>query len=229
MALRPLFLCSATALLAAGCSCPNVPLDPLPTGGDSSDPIIGDSEPETDPFDSDDPPDDSEPDTTDPTEGSNQLMNGGFEQGEGSHAGVGYGWETADGSDHGENWLDYHTPYAGTAAQCINASWSAAAIQQITREGTVTPGVTYRLRAMVRSQDAASTDAWYLLGIRWYNGESYVDEVRMRQPKALVYDWSPIVIDAVAPTGVDRASAYLAAYSDGVTCYDDVVLTDLSR
>ncbi len=215
--------------LAAGCSCPNVPLDPLPTGGDSDEPPL-DSEPETNPWDSDDtPPDDSEPDTTEPQEGSNQLMNGGFEQGEGSFSGVGYGWETADGASHGEDYLDYHTPYAGTAAQCITGGWSAAAIQQITREGTVSPGTTYRVRAMVRAQHMSSGHGWYLLGLRWYSGDSYVSEVQMTQPHAITYDWTQVVVDAVAPDGVDRAAAYLASYTDGIACYDDVVLTDLSK
>jgi hypothetical protein len=227
MVRRPFFFVSVSALFAAGCSCPNLPLDPVPVLGDS-DPLIDDSQPETNPWDSDDPPDDSEPDTTEPVEGSNQLMNGGFEQGEGAFSGVGYGWETADGSSHGETYLDYHTPYAGTAAQCITGSWSAAAVQQITREGTIQEGTLYRLRAMVRSQSAHSGHGWYLLGLRWYQGETYVDEVQMVQPKTITYDWTQISIDAPAPVGVDRASAYLAAYTDGTACYDEVVLTDLS-
>jgi len=216
------------ALIAAACSCPNVPLDPLPTGGDSNDPIIDDSDPDTNPFDSDDPPDDSDP-PDQPVEGSNQLMNGGFEQGEGSFTGVGYGWETVDGSTHVEDWLDYHTPYAGTAAQCVTGGWSAAAIQQISREGTITPGVTYRLRAMVRAQDTSSGHGGYLLGLRWYTGDTYVSEVQMVQPHGITYDWTSIVIDAQAPVDVDRASAYLASYTDGIACYDEVVLTDLTQ
>lgn len=216
------------ALLAAGCSCPNTPLDPLPTGGDSNDPVIDDSLPDTNPWDSDDPPDDTEP-PDDLVEGSNQLMNGGFEQGEGGFTGVGYGWETVDGASHSEDWLDYHTPYSGTAAQCVTGSWSAAAIHQVSREGTVTPGGMYRVRAMVRSQHASSGHGWYLLGLRWYAGDTATDEVQMAQPHAITYDWTQIVIDAQAPAGVDRAAAYLAAYTDGIACYDDVVLTDLSR
>ncbi len=226
MACRPpLLLSLVPVLLAAGCSCPNLPLDPLPSGDDSSDPVIDDTE-ETNPFDSDPPTDDTE-EPQDLQEGSNQLMNGGFEQGEGSYTGVGYGWETTDGASHGEDWLDYHTPYAGTAAQCITGGWSVAAIQQLSREGTVTPGLTYRLRAMVRAQDMTSGHGTYLLGLRWYQGETYISEVQMVPPHGITYDWTQIVIDAVAPADVDRAAAYLAAYTDGIACYDDVVLTDL--
>ncbi len=216
-----------SAVLVAGCSCPNVPLDPLPSGGDSG-PL--DSGPETNPWDSDDspPPDDTE-ETQQPTEGSNQLMNGGFEQGEGSYTGVGYGWETTDGASHSENWLDYHTPYAGTAAQCISGGWSAAAVQQITREGTVTPGTEYRLRAMVRLQHSSSHHGWYVLGLRWYSGDSYVSEVQMNPSKELSYDWTGFRIDTVAPDGVDSAAAYLASYTDGIVCYDEVVLAELIR
>lgn len=227
MAYRILVSSLVAGSLAAGCSCPNLPLDPVPVA-DDSEPVVDDSEPETNPFDSDNPhPDDTE-ETQEPQEGSNQLMNGGFEQGEGGFTGVGYGWETTDGANHGEDYLDYHTPYAGTAAQCVSGSWSAAAIQQITRDGTVTPGETYRLRAMVRSQNATSGHGWYLLGLRWYQGETYLDEVRMVQPKALTYDWTAIAIDAQAPAGSDRAAAYLAAYTDGIACYDEVVLTHLT-
>ena len=226
MAARLLSIALIPALLAAGCSCPNVPLDPLPTGGDSS-VTIDDSNPETDPFDSDDPPDDSEP-PDEPVEGSNQLMNGGFEQGEGAYSGVGYGWETVDGGSHGEDYLDYHTPYSGTASQCVTGSWSAAAIQQLTREGTVTEGKVYRVRAMVRAQGMSSGHGWYLLGLRWYSGEAFMEEVQMTNPHVLTYDWTQIVIDAPAPAGADRAAAYLAAYTDGVACYDDAVLTELT-
>ena len=214
------------ALWAAGCSCPNTPLDPLPSIEDTR-ASTDDSEPETNPFDSDDPPDETEP-PDDPMEGPNQLMNGGFEQGEGTYAGVGYGWETVDGATHGEDYLDYHTPYSGTASQCISGSWSAAAIQQLTRDGTVTEGMVYRVRAQVRAQGMTSGHGWYLLGLRWYQGDTYLDEVQMDQPKAITYDWTEIVVDATAPAGADRAGAYLAAYADGTACYDDVVLTELS-
>ena len=92
-------------LVAAGCSCPNNPLDPLPELEDTN-PLTSDSE-TTNPWDSDDVPDDTEPQG--PTEGANLLMNSGFEQGEGDYTGVGYGWETNDGAVHGENWFDYHS------------------------------------------------------------------------------------------------------------------------
>jgi hypothetical protein len=226
MAARILPALLVPALLAVGCSCPNVPLGPLPVGGDTSG-SLDDSTPETNPFESDEPTDDTEP-PDEPVEGSNQLMNGGFEQGEGAYSGVGYGWETVDGSTHGEDYLDYHTPYSGTASQCIGGSWSAAAIQQLTRDGTVSPGSVYRVRAMVRAQGMSSGHGWYLLGLRWYQGETYLSEVQMTNPHVITYDWTQIVIDAQAPAGADRAAAYLAAYTDGTACYDDVVFTDLS-
>lgn len=220
---RPFVL--VAALMAASCSCPNLPLDPLPQVGDSSETNPFDSS-STNPWHSDEPPDDTE--AQGPAEGSNMLMNGGFEQGEGEYSGVGYGWETNDGASHGENWFDGHTPYSGSSAQCISASWSAAAIRQISRDATVTPGSYYRLRAMVRQQDAVSGHGWYLLGLRWYSGESYVSEVQMVNPHVLNYDWTQIVIEAQAPDGVDRGAAYLAAYTDGTSCYDDVVFAELT-
>jgi hypothetical protein len=213
------------SLLAAGCSCPNVPLDPLPSGDDTSaNPL--DSDPETNPWDSDVEPQDSEPDDT-IQEGTNQLMNGGFEQGEGNYTGVGYGWETVDGASHGENWLEQHTPFSGNASQCIGPSWSAAAIHQLTRENTVRAGDYYRLRAQVRVTAASSGHGWYVFGLRWYQDDTMLSEVQMLQPHSISYDWTPIVIDMQAPENANRASAYLAANTDGTTCYDELVFAQL--
>ena len=81
---------------------------------------------------------------------------------------------------------------------------------------------------MVRQQDASSSHGWYMLGLRWYTGETYVSEVQMLEPKLINYDWVQILIDVQAPTGVDRGAAYLAAYTDGTSCYDDVVFAELT-
>jgi len=206
---------------AVGCSC-----EPAPVGDDEdSEAPPGDSETTAD----SEPGQDSEP--PEPTEGPNLLLNGDFVQGEGAFPGVGLSWETNDAQPHDEDYLDYASPYSGAASQCIatGGSWDVGALRQVSAYGSVEAGAWYRLRAMVRAQGVENPAGWYLLGLWWFQDDSWLGEVKMEQPDQVVYDWSAVVIEAEAPAGAARAAAFLTAHTDGTACYDELVLARLDR
>jgi len=178
----------------------------------------------------DDAGDDDTGDDDTSDEGPNLLLNGGFEEGEGSFTGVGLHWETNDAQSHPDNdFLDGSISYAGSFSQKIatHGSWDAGMVRQVSGYGAVVEGRTYRLRAMVRTQDMENPAAWYVLGLWWFANDSYVDEVKNDQPAENDYDWTQLVIEATAPAGANRAAAILSAHYDGTAWYDEVVLAEV--
>lgn len=171
---------------------------------------------------------DSEPDTGQ-NEGPNLLRNPGFEGGKGSMAGVAPDWTTTDGAAHKQDYLDNRTPYAEKQSQCIatGGAWDQGAILQLVETDTVVAGARYRLRGMIRSESATSIESWYLLGLWWYQDGTFLSEERMEALESLNYDWSSASLEAVAPENANRAAAVLTAHTNGVACYDDLVLARL--
>lgn len=224
-------------LLPLSCSTDDGGLDDDSSTGTDDDDTTGEADDDTsdDDVTADDDTDgdddtSGDDDTGSAGEGPNLLLNGGFEEGEGSFPGVGLHWETNDAQAHPDNdFLDSSAFYAGTTSQKIttHGSWDAGMIRQVSGYGTVVEGSTYRLRAMVRTQDMENPAAWYVLGLWWFANDSYVDEVKNDQPADNNYDWTQVVIEATAPPGVNRAAAILSAHYDGTAWYDEVVLAEV--
>lgn len=213
--MRPALLLLA---LASACAAPDSPPD---------DSEAADSDVDTDSDSDSDSDADSDADADgDTVLGPDLLVAGDFERGEGAYSGVGYGWETNDAQQHVEDSLDTARPYAGAASQCIatSGSWDAGAIRQVTAYGSVQAGQTYRLTAMVRTEEVSSPAGWYVLGLWWFASDTWMGEVKMQEPDEVNYGWTEIVIQAEAPPGVDRAAAFLTAHTDGTACYDEVRL-----
>ncbi len=169
-------------------------------------------------------------DDSGPDEGPNLLLNGGFEEGEGAYPGVGLHWETNDAGAHPDNdALDTAVAYAGAASQriTIDGAWDEGMIRQVTAYGSVSGGHVYRLRAMVRTEGMENPAAWYVLGLWWFDGDTWLAEVKNTEPPDVNYDWSELVIEAEAPANATRAAAVLSAHFDGTAWYDEVVLAEV--
>lgn len=88
-------------------------------------------------------------------------------------------------------------------------------------------GHTYRLRSAVRTEGMANPAAWYVLGLWWFNNDTWLGEAKNEQQPDINYDWTVLVIEEVAPPGANRAAAILSAHYDGIAWYDDVVLAEV--
>ena len=220
-------------LALAGCAGGETAGDDDSTAGDDDTAMPDDDtampDDDTGDDDSEGPDDDTgDDDTSD--EGPNLLLNPGFEEGEGTYPGVGLHWETNDAQAHPDNdYLDAAIAYAGSTSQRIetHGQWDAGMIRQVSGYGTVVEGHTYRLRAAVRTDGMANPAAWYVLGVWWFSNETWLGEAKNEQPTDINYDWTVLVIEAVAPAGANRAAAILSAHYDGTAWYDDVVLAEV--
>lgn len=163
---------------------------------------------------------------------NNLIRGGGFELGEGDYPGVGRYWETNDAQPHPEvDFLDAGIKHSGHYSQHLAANpvWDLGMTRQITDYGSVVPGRTYRLQAWVRTANVQNPAGWYVLGLWWFENDTWLGDVKMERPETNNYDWRLITIEAVAPPRANRLGAILTRHTDGDAWYDDVRAVEVGK
>lgn len=160
---------------------------------------------------------------------TNLIRNGGFEEGPGTYPGVGKYWETNDAQSHPAiTVLTPETRHSGGFSQWLKAhsQWDLGAVRQVTPYNSVTAGKTYRVQAWIRTANVANPAGWYVFGIWWFHGDTYLSDSKMPRQETNNYDWRPITWTAVAPAGADRLAVVLTRHTDGDAWYDDIYVAE---
>lgn len=161
------------------------------------------------------------------TPSASLIRNGGFEEGPGQYPGVGLYWETNDAQPHPEICsLDGSTRVSGTYSQKLAAhsEWDRGAVRQVSAYGSVQGGATYELRAWVKTSGIANPAGWYLIGIWWFQDDTWLGDVKNPPQNPLNHDWREIVFRGTAPANANRAGVLLTRHTDGTVWYDDISL-----
>lgn len=160
---------------------------------------------------------------------ANLVRNGGFEEGPGAYPGVGKYWETNDAQTHADiNVLAADTRHSGGFSQWLKAhpQWDLGAARQVTPYNSVTAGKTYRVQAWIKTANVGNPAGWYVLGIWWFHGDTYLSDSKMPRQETNNYDWRLITWTAVAPPGADRLAVLLTRHTDGDAWYDDIFVAE---
>lgn len=159
----------------------------------------------------------------------NLIRNGGFEEGPGAFTGVGKHWETNDGQPHPTiNVLTPDTRHGGGFSQWLkaNSQWDLGTVRQVSPYNSVTAGKSYRVQAWIKTANVGNPAGWYVFGIWWFQGDTYMSDSKMPRPDSNNYDWRLITWTAVAPPGADRVAAILTRHTDGDAWYDDICISE---
>ncbi len=162
----------------------------------------------------------------------NLMQNGGFETASPQYPGVGQYWETNDAQSHPETCiLDSAIRYSGNYSQKLQpppgGEWDVGAVRQVSNYNTVTAGKRYEVTAWVKTQGINNPAGWYILGIWWFNNDSWNGDVKNPAQSPLNFDWKQITFSGIAPANTNRAAVFLTRHTDGTVWYDDVILREV--
>lgn len=164
--------------------------------------------------------------------GPNLIRNPGFEEGESPiYPGVGLYWETNDAQPHPDiDVLTTSTEYSGAYSQWLKAhpTWDLGMVRQVTPYGSISPGMTYRVSAWIRTANVQNPAGWYVFGVWYLNNDTWIGESKMPRQETLNYDWREITWTVVPPEGTNRIAVLLTRHTDGDAWYDDVSVTQVS-
>ncbi len=179
------------------------------------------------------------PVTTSSSIGQLLVLNGGFESGSGTDADNWSELEYPGGSSVATVTRDNTHPYSGDwhlSLHVVGASngGPAALGQQITPDGSVTPGQTYDLLAQVRRDGALGASVVVQLNMQWLNaagavvgGTGYLDIGNQISETYAQFGFTNVV----APANADKALIMLRVAAGAISGasatihYDDVALT----